>query len=161
MSRSPPGGALPSALRMLSRRALSEGEIRFRLAAKGFPQEQAEEALGRLRELGLVDDRSLCENLARGYRDVRRLGPRRIAGALLVRRFPRDLVEQAVRTVSQPEEELAAAYAALDRKFRGGIPGGREGAAKAFRFLSGRGFSPETSRQAIRGLSDDIAEGEG
>jgi regulatory protein len=161
MSRSPPGGALSSALRMLSRRALSEGEIRFRLAAKGFPQEQAEDALGRLRELGLVDDRSLCENLARGYRDVRRLGPRRIAGSLLLRKFPRDLVEQAVRAVSLPEEELAAASAALGRKFRGEVPGGREGAAKAFRFLSGRGFSPETCRQAIRGLSDDIAEGEG
>jgi regulatory protein len=161
MSRSPPGGALSSALRMLSRRALSEGEIRFRLAAKGFPQEQAEDALGRLRELGLVDDRSLCENLARGYRDVRRLGPRRIAVALLLLKFPRGLVEQAVRAVSLPEEELAAASAALGRKFRGEVPGGREGAAKAFRFLSGRGFSPETCRQAIRGLSDDIAEGEG
>lgn len=161
MRRPPPGGALPSALRMLSRRALSEGEIRFRLAAKGFPQEQAEEALGRLRELGLVDDRSLCESLARGYRDVRRLGPRRIAGALLLRKFPRDMVERAVRAVSLPEEELAAASAALGRKFRGAIPGGREGAAKAFRFLSGRGFSPGTCRQAIRGLSDDISEGEG
>ena len=152
---------MSAALRMLARRALSEGEIRFRLAAKGFPEEQAEDVLTRLRKLGLVDDRSLCENLARGYRDVRRLGPRRIAGALLLRKFPRDLVERAVRLVSLPEEELAAASAALGRKFRGGIPAGREGVAKAFRFLSGRGFSPETCRQAIRGLPDDIAEGEG
>ena len=152
---------MSAALRMLARRALSEGEIRFRLAAKGFPEEQAEDVLTRLRKLGLVDDRSLCENLARGDRDVRRLGPRRIAGALLLRKFPRDLVEQTVRVVSRPEEDLAAASAALGRKFRGEIPGGRAGAAKAFRFLSGRGFSAETCRQAIRGPSDDIAEGEG
>ena len=146
---------------MLSRRALSEGEIRFRLGAKGFPEAQATEVLGRLRELGLVDDRNLCENLARMYRDARRLGPRRIFGALLLRKFPRHLVEQTVRSVSRPEEDLAAASAALGRKFRGEIPGGREGAAKAFRFLSGRGFSPEICRQAIRELSDDITEGEG
>ncbi|MGA6994426.1 MAG: regulatory protein RecX [Candidatus Deferrimicrobiaceae bacterium] len=146
---------------MLSRRALSEGEIRLRLAAKGFTEAQANDALIRLRELSLVDDPALCANLARRYRDVRRLGPRRIAGALLVRRFPRDLVEQSVRAVSRPEEEQAAAAAALAKKFRGDIPEGREGAAKAYRFLFRRGFSPGTCRQAIRALSDDIVEGEG
>lgn len=146
---------------MLSRRALSEGEIRLRLAAKGFTEAQAIDALLRLRELGLVDDSALCANLARKYRDVRRWGPRRIAGALLVRRFPRDLVEQSVRAVSRPEEERAAAAAALGKKFRGRIPEGREGAAKAYRFLFQRGFSPGTCRQAIRALSDDIVEGEG
>lgn len=146
---------------MLSRRALSEGEIRLRLAAKGFADAQADGALTRLRELGLVDDRVLCANLARSYRDVRRLGPRRIAGALLKRRFPRDLVEQAVRSVARPEEELAAAASALGKKFPGGLPGGREGAAKAFRFLSWRGFSPETCRRAIRAQSFDIEEEEG
>jgi regulatory protein len=146
---------------MLSRRALSEGEIRFRLAAKGFSETQAALVLGRLRELGLVDDRALCANLARTYRDVRRYGPRRIIGALLSRKFPRDLVDEAVRAVSRPEEQLAAAAAALGKKFRDGIPEGRKGAAKAFRFLSRRGYSPETSREAIRRLSHDIEEGEG
>lgn len=146
---------------MLSRRALSEGEIRFRLAAKGFSESQAAAVLGRLRELDLVDDRALCANLARTYRDVRRYGPRRIAGMLLARKFPRDLVDEAVRAVSRPGEEMAAAAAALGKKFRDGIPGGREGAAKAFRFLSQRGFSPGTSREAIRRLSHDIEEGEG
>jgi regulatory protein len=146
---------------MLSRRSLSEGEIRLRLAAKGFTEVQAADALIRLRELSLVDDPALCANLARMYRDIRRLGPRRIAGALLVRRFPRDLVEQSVRAVFRPEEEQAAATAALAKKFRGGIPESREGAAKAYRFLSQRGFSPETCRQAIRALWDDIVEGEG
>jgi len=146
---------------MLSRRALSEGEIRFRLAAKGFSETQTATVLGNLRELGLVDDRALCAHLARIYRDVRRYGPRRILGALLSRKFPRDLVDEAVRAVSRPEEELAAAAAALGKKYRDGIPEGREGAAKAFRFLSQRGFSPGTSREAIRRLSHDIEEGEG
>ena len=59
---------------MLSRRALSEGEIRFRLTEKGFPEDQTVAALAKLRELGLVDDTALCANLARSYRDVRRLG---------------------------------------------------------------------------------------
>jgi len=154
------GGALASAMAMLSRRALSEGEIRFRLIRKGFAGPEAESALGRLRELGLADDRSLCGRLALYYRCERRLGPRRIAWMLAARRFPRGLVEEALGRI-RPDEELSAARAALAKKFREGIPPGREGAAKAYRFLAGRGFPPETCREAIRGGAADIEEGEG
>lgn len=154
------GSALAAALAMLSRRALSEGEIRVRLIRKGFTEPEAESALGRLRELGLADDRSLCGRLARYYRCERRIGPRRIAAMLAVRRFPRGLVEEALGRI-RPDEEMSAARAALAKKFREGIPPGREAAAKAYRFLAGRGFSPEICREAIRGGPADIEEGEG
>lgn len=150
---------LGSALRMLSRRALSEGEILLRLARKGFSDAQAAAALRRLRELGLADDRALCAALVRRYREERRIGPRKIAGMLASRRLPRALIEDALRNAG-PDEELAAARAALAKKFRGGIPPGREGAARAYRFLAGRGFSPESCREAIRGPSAYIVEGE-
>ncbi len=146
---------------MLARRALSAGEIGDRLAAKGFAADQAAAAVGRLSELGLVDDRALCLQLARSYRDVRRSGPRKIAGALRLRRFPPAMVEEVLRDVSSPADDLAAAEAALGKKFRAGVPPGREGAAKAYRFLVGRGFGPDTCRRAIRGLPRDIEEGEG
>lgn len=144
---------------MLSRRALSEGEIRFRLGRKGYGEPEAESALRRLRELGLADDRALCGRLARQYRCDRRWGPGRIAGKLGSRKFPRGLVEEALRGI-RPEEEFSAALEALRRKFREGVLPGREGAAKAYRFLAGRGFSPGTCRRAIRVLSADIEEGE-
>ncbi len=146
---------------MLARRSLSAGEIGSRLAAKGFTQEQAAAAVGRLAELGLVDDRSLCLQLARAYRDVRRYGSRKIAGALRLRRFPEAMVEEVLREVASPAEDLAAAEAALRKRFRAGLPPGREGAAKAYRFLAGRGFEPDTCRRAIRARSRDIEEGEG
>ena len=145
---------------MLARRALSAGEIGSRLAAKGFAEAQAAAALRRLEELGLVDDRALCAQLARSYRDVRRYGPRKIAGALRLRGFPPAMVEEVLGEVSSPEEDQAAAEAALRKKFRAGLPPGREGAAKAYRFLSGRGFDPDACRRAIRGLPRDIEEGE-
>ena len=145
---------------MLARRALSAGEIGSRLAAKGFAEAQAAAALRRLEELGLVDDRALCAQLARSYRDVRRYGPRKIAGALRLRGFPPAMVEEVLGEVSSPEEDQAAADAALRKKFRAGLPPGREGAAKAYRFLSGRGFDPDACRRAIRGLPRDIEEGE-
>lgn len=151
---------MAAALRMLSRRDLSEGEIRERLSVKGHSRAEAQAAIGRLRELGFVDDKGLCARLARSYRETRGYGAAKVAWALRARRFSAALVEETMRESSFGEEELAAASAALRKKFRGGIPRGREGAARAYRFLAGRGFSPETCRRAVRGVSSEILEGE-
>jgi regulatory protein len=152
---------MAAALRMLSRRDLSEGEIRERLSKRGFPHAESSATIRRLRELGLVDDTKLCARLVRSYRETRGYGSAKIAWTLRGRGFSPDLVEETVREFSTGEEELAAASAALRKKFRGGLLKGREGAAKAYRFLAGRGFSPETCRRAIAGFSFVLQEGEG
>jgi regulatory protein len=152
---------MAAALRMLSRRGASEGEIRERLSKKGFPDAEASGTILRLRELGLVDDPKLCAQLIRSYRETRGYGSAKIAWALRARRFPPAVVDETLRQFASEEEELAAASAALRKKFRGGLPPGREGAARAYRFLAGRGFSPSTCRTAIGGFSFDIQEGEG
>lgn len=152
--------AQDAALRMLARRALSEGEIRERLAAREYPPREIEAVLARLRELGLVDDRALCAQLARAYRDVRRYGRLKVVRALRARRFAAALVAEAVAEAGSPGAEGEAAAAALRKRFGGKIPAGREGAAKAYRFLAGRGFLPETCREAIRKGRFDIPDGE-
>jgi len=152
---------MAAALRMLSRRGLSEGEIRERLARRGFPQAEGSATIRRLQELGLVDDPKLCVQLIRSYRETRCYGSAKIAWTLRARHFPPALVEETLRRFSSGEEELAVASAALRKRFRAGLPPGRQGAAKAYRFLAGRGFSPETCRKAIGGFSFDIQEGEG
>lgn len=151
---------MDAAMRMLARRALSEGEIRDRLVKRGFPEPRASEVICRLRELGLADDPGLCARLALDYRETRGYGPAKIAWTLRARRFPRELVEESVRYSCPPEEEAAAASAVLNKKFRGGLPQGREGAARAYRFLAGRGFSPGACRRAVGRLPKDIREGE-
>ncbi len=151
---------MDSALRMLARRALSEGEIRGRLKEKGFDEAHAEAAIRRLRELGLADDPGLCGRLAVQYREARGYGPAKIAWTLRRRGFARELVEETLRRSCPPEEEIEAAAAVLRKKFRGGLPAGREGAARAYRFLAGRGFSPDACRRALGRLPKDIQEGE-
>ncbi len=146
-------------MRMLSRRALSENEIRARLGEKGYTGAEVEAAVVRLGELGLVDDRSLCAHLVRSYRDGRGYGPLKIAAALRARAFPGEIVAAALRETTG-EEIQAAAEAALRRRFRGGIPPGREGAARAYRFLAGRGFLPETCRKAVGRRATDNPQGE-
>jgi SOS response regulatory protein OraA/RecX len=144
---------------MLARRSLSEGEVALRLEGKGFPPPEAAGTVARLRELGLLDDGGLCRQLARSCQEVRRYGPAKIARYLLGRRFPWSLVESALREVAPAAAVAEAAAAALRKRFPGGIPPGRDGAAKAYRFLAGRGFPPETCRSAVGRPATDTPEG--
>jgi regulatory protein len=137
------------ALRMLSRRAVSEGELLRRLSEKGFGQADAEATLARLRELGLADDLKLCEALVRSWREGRRYGRAKIAVMLRRRLIPPEIADPVLRGMSAGDEEIEAASAALSKKFRDGVPPGREGFAKAFRFLASRGFAPDTCRKAL------------
>jgi regulatory protein len=145
---------------MLSRRPLSEGELTVRLMRKEVAESAIPPVLARLRELGLIDDPALCRQLVRSYREARTYGPMKIAWKLASRGFPRPLVEEAMREECAPEDVAEAAAQALRKKFRGGIPPGREGAAKAYRFLAGRGFPPNVCRQAIGGRRTENPEGD-
>jgi regulatory protein len=134
---------------MLARRPLSEGEVAVRLARKGVAGDEIPAVLSRLRDLGLLEDAALCRRLARSYQEDRRYGPAKIAWKLAARRFSRYLVEDALREVASPGAVADAAEIALRKKFREGIPPGRDGAARAYRFLAGRGFPPDVCRAAV------------
>jgi regulatory protein len=145
---------------MLARRPLSEGEVALRLSRKGHAESDVQPVLARLRDLRLLDDAALCRPLVRSYRETRVYGPAKIAWKLAARGFPRPLVEEALREECSPEGVAAAAAQALRKKYRGGIPAGREGAAKAYRFLAGRGFPPDVCRKAIGRRMPENQEGE-
>jgi len=83
----------------------------------------------------------------------------KIAWKLASRGFPRFLVEEAMREECLEEDVAAAAVLALRKKYRGGIPPGRESASKAYRFLAGRGFPPDVCRRAVGGRRTET-EGE-
>ena len=136
---------------MLARRSLSESELTVRLLRKEVSESAIAPVLARLRDLGLIDDSALCRRLVCSYRETRAYGPMKIAWKLASRGFPRTLVEEAMREECMGEDVAAAAALALRKKYRGGIPPGRDGASKAYRFLAGRGFPPDVCRLAIGG----------
>jgi SOS response regulatory protein OraA/RecX len=155
-----PGNPLELAIGMLARRSLSSGEVAARLVLKGHAEADVPPVLERLRDLRLLDDPALCRQLARSYQEGRRYGPAKIARALAARRFPRELVAETLREVSPDEAVAEAAALAVRKKFPRGIPPGREGAAKAYRFLAGRGFPPHACRRAIGLRLAENSEGE-
>ena len=145
---------------MLSRRPLSEWEVADRLARKEVPEAAIPPVLARLRELGLVDDPALCRQLVRSYGEARGYGPMKIAWKLAARGFRRPVVEEAMREECDPEDVAESAERTLRKKYRGGIPPGREGAAKAYRFLASRGFPPNVCRQAVGRRRTEEPEGD-
>ncbi len=145
-SVSPPRSAWVVSLSLLARRDLSEGEVRARLLDREYPNGEVEETIGKLRQHRYLDDRTLAVEVA-GSRARRKLhGPAKVTAHLRRRRFPAELVEEAVRAAFPGETELARARDALQRMRETRTPPDRPG---AYRRLANRGFSPEAIREAV------------
>ncbi len=138
--------ALEAALRLLSYRPRSERELHERLVRKGFARAIADETLGRLRELGYLDDAAF----ARFWTDTRQAAQPRsrclLRSELWRRGVPHDVAEEATAEVADDE----AAYEAASRRLRAlhGLEYSKF-RERLGRFLTSRGFSYGVARRTI------------
>src|SRR5207248_10257013 len=102
----PAGSALDGGLRLLASRVHSRLELRQKLHRRGYDPVDVEAALGRLAELGYVDDGAFARGLVRRRSGVR--GPRALAGELPARGVDSAGVAKALEG-GDAEGELAAA----------------------------------------------------
>lgn len=144
--------ARDAALSLLSHRARSAAELTRRLRRKGFDGEVAEETVGRLGELGMVDDAAFAESFVRDRVRLRPQGKRRLASELRARGVDAETASAAIGEVMEGENatELDLARAAAARwKPRPG-----EDPARARRrlhgFLARRGFGGDAVRAVLR-----------
>jgi regulatory protein len=127
------------AFRLLSQRARSESEIAAALERAGASRRLVRAVLGRLRALGYVDDRKLAaEWIERGKQ--RGLGSLRIQDQLRRLDVDEGIVESATLG---GREERALARRILAERFGAEDLADRRVAARAARFLAGRGFPAE------------------
>lgn len=131
-----------AALRALRHRERSAAQIDRRLAARGVPEPERQEALATLARTGLIDDRRFAENRARSLAD-------RGAGDALIRHdladagVDQNAIEDALGVL---ESECARAERVVER--RGGGP-------KTARYLAGKGFSDEVTLGAVARTGDE------
>jgi regulatory protein len=134
-----PRRAVDTALRSLRQRDLSEHELGQRLAARGFTEEDRQEAMATLRRTGLVDDRRFAELRASSL-------AARGAGDALVRdglgRAGVD-AELAEDVIAELEPEAVRAGRIVERRGR---------SPKTARYLASKGF-------AVDAISELIANG--
>ena len=144
-----------AALRLLARRELSVRQLRERLLDRGHPSEQVEDAIARLLERGLLDDRRVAAAYVRTAIAIKGRGPLRIQRELERLGIARDLAAEA--TAASEQDARTAIDRALQRKLRGApLPAAREERARLYRYLLRQGFSSPAIAAALgRPAHDD------
>ncbi|MCK7593296.1 regulatory protein RecX [Pseudomarimonas salicorniae] len=140
-----PRTPLQRAVGLLSRREHSRHELRRKLVQRGEEAEAVDQALDRLEQSGLQDERRFAESLLR-QRVASGYGPRYIAAELATHQLPDALISQVLEAVEVDWQDQAADL--VSRRFPQGLqdPSDRRRAAA---LLQRRGFDGETSRRAI------------
>jgi regulatory protein len=140
--------AMERALRLLSYRSRSAGEVASRLRRHGHREEVVEEVLGRLEELGYIDDavfaRELARERSRGY------GARRVLEELRKKGVDREVAREAVDREYAGRSELEEARDLASRRYNN-----REGsdaqARRVYGFLRRRGYPADVCAEVARG----------
>ncbi len=148
--RRPSVSALDAGLRLLGRRAHSRTELRRKLVRRGHPAGDIEAALGRLAELGYLDDLSFAAGLVRRRGQVR--GPLALSAELAARGVDRAQADAAVAEFD-PASQLASATRLAERLYAGRpISGYRDMLDRVGSRLVRRGFSPAVVRAACQAV---------
>ena len=138
---------LNAAYRYLSYRPRSESELRTRLQRRGFPPEQVEEVMGKLKEQGLLND----EEFARFWVENRATFRPRSRGLTRSELRKKGVPEEAIRqAVSEMDETEAAHRAALGKTRRLAGLEYPEFRQRLGEFLRRRGFTYETTDRAVK-----------
>jgi regulatory protein len=140
--------AFERALKSISVRERTQGEVKEFLARRGYDARVIEDVVRALREEGLVDDAGYARRFAEDRRLLDSWGNERIARDLERRGVERELVDQALAGHGA-EDQLALAVELLDRRFPLPFDGDRE-RDKAWRMLVRRGYEPELAYSAVR-----------
>jgi regulatory protein len=126
---------------------------------KGYGPDVAEEVIGRLRELGMIDDAAFAGMLARDRVRLRPQGSRRLANELRQKGVDEETARAAIRETMEGEEtderELARRAAAKWKPRPGEEP--ERARRRLHGFLARRGFDGEIIREVLdETLPDDV-----
>lgn len=138
------------AVSIIGRRALSTEELRRRLIEKGESEDDAQDAVDWLTEIGALDDARYAQSVVRHYASMG-YGPAKIRDELYRRRVPRDLWDDAME-----EEDPADA---IDRYLASKLRHVSERDPKTLKRLGDglrrRGFRWDDIRDALRRLEEE------
>jgi regulatory protein len=149
----PSPSAYQRALRRLARRDHSEAELRRALAARGHASEEIEEALGRLRTQGYVNDETFAERFARSRLAHYGQGRARIRQGLRQRGVPGESMEAGLRAALEDVSEDEVLDQAARRYWRQHprVDPARR-LPRLWAFLLRRGFAPGHVRRRLGAL---------
>jgi regulatory protein len=139
------------ALKMLSRRELSEAQVRRRLAQRKHPEEEIQGAVERLKAERAIDDSRVAEAIARTETVVKRRGKLRVRRQIESAGIAPETATHAVQQVFGDIDDDTLIEAALARRLRG-----RERAEddrelqRLHQYLIRQGFEPDMVSRVLR-----------
>src|SRR5918995_418138 len=138
--------AMNRALHFLGYRARSRREARARLRRYGYGEETVEGVVGRLEELGYLDDEEFARTATR--EKARRYGPRRALTELRRSGVDAELAQNVVDEEFAGRSELEEARSAAARRYNRG--GSDAEARRVYGFLVRRGYSSDVCAEVAR-----------
>jgi len=152
--RGDPAAAAAVAVALLAARDFAPGELRAKLASRGFEAATAQAAIEELQTRGVLNEARYAENYVIWHAG-RGQGPLRIGAELRKHGVREALIEAAL---SQGPDWPTLARKVCRAKFGPGTPASWREKARQMRFLQYRGFSSDHIRAAT-GADPDWTEG--
>ena len=144
--------ALEKAMRLLTVSARTERELTKKLLNSGYGPTETAAAVEECRKRGYVNDELFASDFTVSGID-RGSGPRLIRQKLLRRGIDRELALQTLEEHGDLEESGARRALEFKWKMLSREQDPYKKKMKAFRFLAGRGFSPELAARLIREMA--------
>lgn len=142
------------ALKKLSGRAASTGEIRSALAARALEPDEIEGILSRLKDYGYLNDKRFAESFATARVENEGFGKSRVLRDLRQHRVAPELAERAVSNVYADKDEPAMIEQYVRRKYRlaerEGLFQDDKELASAYRRLLRAGFSSGNTIRVLK-----------
>jgi regulatory protein len=145
------------AIKLLSIRLHTTGELQRKLKTKGFEEADILEVLRRLEELDFLNDERFAQIYIDNLKRFKDFGHYGIKAKLLTRHIPSSMAEAALKEFFTPEDELIVAkrlIKKISRRVSGSALGGKKTYEQKARALSTRGFRSEILRQVLKSNSD-------
>jgi regulatory protein len=138
--------AMGRALHFLGYRARSRREVRDRLRRYGYGEETVAVVIGRLEELGYLDDEEFARTAAR--EKARKYGPRRVSAELRRSGVDAELAQGVVEKEFASRSEVAEARSLAARQYN--RVGSDAEARRVYGFLMRRGYSAGVCAEVAR-----------
>ena len=150
------------AVRALGGRAHSTGELREKLRRRAERAEDVDVVLGKLKDIGYLDDRRFAESYSAARLENQGLGKMRVLRDLRQRRIAPQLAEQAIEKTYQDTDEGALIEEFLKKKYRGKklgeFLGEEKNLAAAYRRLRYAGFAAGASIRVLKRYAQQAEE---
>lgn len=145
------------AIRLLARAARSEADLRSRLIAKTAAELAViERVLGRLKELGYINDDQFAYNYANNKLAVKPLGRVRLQRTLTHKQIAPDVRDRTLSKIFTEQDEAQLCAAALAKHVRiHGLPQDIKESKKLLSYLIRLGFPYDLVMKKIRQLSKE------